>query len=203
MAEDESFDRYTAGLTVEDFDKLNPTIAAAMAELRRHFSDPSIQALHWNENYVAVPLTVTVRLPSRGPVGGVDIRRREPVVLLLHRKRYPYLAPLAYSDRRDFPKASLPHLNPTKATAPAWFCLHRGNLNTWFAEHGIVDLINRVRGWLRDGARDRLVPARDMFEPTRCHTTLGNLVYDHAAFLGLGLALLPRTVFDLNFKCSG
>jgi hypothetical protein len=31
---------------------------------------------------VAVPLEVGVELPSRGPIGGIDIRAREPVYLL-------------------------------------------------------------------------------------------------------------------------
>lgn len=155
---------------------------AAVERLRTAFPEQSIQALKWNAHYVAVPLEVAVELPSRGPIGGVDIRAREPIFLLLRQKRYPYSAPSAWSDRRDFPK-TLPHLNPTDPGVAANFCLHRGSLDTWFAEHDIVDLVERVRSWLRDAARDRLVAREDSFEPTRPADTLGRVIFDPEEFL--------------------
>jgi integrative and conjugative element protein (TIGR02256 family) len=141
--------------------------------------DISVQAgvLYWNANYAAVPLTVDVELPSRGPVGGVDVRKREPIVLLFNKKSFPYVAPLVYSDRTDFSKMAFPHVNVTGPKAPAWFCLHRGSIDTWFAEHTVVDLVERARGWLRDAARNRLVPKGDGFEPTRAADKLGTFYY--------------------------
>ncbi len=161
----------------EDEDKLSPAIRSAVAELRGKFADTDVPVLYWNANYAAVPLTVDVELPSRGPVDGVDIRKREPIVLLFNKKSFPYVAPLVYSDRTDFSKTAFPHLNVTGPKAPAWFCLHRGSIDTWFAEHTVADLVERARGWLRDAARNRLVPEGDGFEPTRAADKLGIFYY--------------------------
>src|SRR5258708_1226611 len=161
----------------EDEDKLSPAIRSAVAELRAKFADTEVPALYWNANYAAVPLTVDVELPSRGPVGGVDIRKQEPIVLLFNKKSFPYVAPLVYSDRTDFSKTAFPHLNVTGPKAPAWFCLHRGSIDTWFAEHTVADLVERAPGSLRHPARKRLVPEGDGFEPTRAADKLGIFYY--------------------------
>jgi hypothetical protein len=91
----------------EDEDKLSPAIRSAVAELRAKFGNLDVPVLYWNANFAAVPLTVEIELPSRGPVNGVDIRKREPILLLFSKKWFPYSAPLVYSDRRDFPKAAV------------------------------------------------------------------------------------------------
>jgi proteasome lid subunit RPN8/RPN11 len=160
-----------------DEDQLPPVIRAAVAQLRDKFSGEVIPVLHWNASYVATPLTVGVELPGRGPVDGVDIRKREPILLIFNRELFPYVAPLVYSDRKDFPKNKFPHINVTARGIPAWFCLHRGSIDTWFAEHTVVDLVERARGWLRDAARKRLVPEGDGFEPTRAADKLGTFHY--------------------------
>ena len=178
-------DHHTSAHQPEDQAKLSPRILSALEKLRRAFPGQPMEALHWNDHYVAVPLEVGVDLPTRGPVDGVDIREREPIFLLFHRRYYPHKAPLAYSNRPDFPKARLPHLNPTSPGRPANFCLHRGSLDSWFAEHTIVDLAGRVRGWLRDAARDRLVRREDGFEPTRAEDTIGYAIYDPAVLTRL------------------
>jgi proteasome lid subunit RPN8/RPN11 len=161
----------------EDEDKLSPAIRSAVTELRDKFADQNIPVLFWNNDYVATPLAVDVELPGRGPVNGVDIRKREPILLLFDRKSFPYLAPRVHSNRRDFSKSAFPHLNVTGPKIPAWFCLHRGSLDAWFAEHTVVDLVERARGWLRDAARNRLVPEGDGFEPTRAADKLGIFYY--------------------------
>ena len=89
-----------------------------------------------------------------------------------------YRAPLVYSNRRDFPKNKFPHINVTARKEPAWLCLHRGSIDTWFAEHTVLDLVNRARGWFRDAARNRLVPEGDGFERTRAAETRGTFIYD-------------------------
>lgn len=89
----------------EDEDSLSPAIRSAVAELRAKYPAQAAPVLKWNDNYVAVPLAVDVELPGRGPVGGVDIRKREPLLLLFPIRSFPYLAPRVYSDRRDFSKA--------------------------------------------------------------------------------------------------
>ena len=177
-------ERHTATQTPDDPARLSPAIAEAVATLRAAFPDLPVPALYWNKDYVAVPLEVGVELPSRGPIGGIDIRAREPVFLLFDRKRYPFKAPSAWSDRKDFPKSKLQHINPTKPGAPAHFCMNRGSLDAWFAEHGVLDLVGRVRFWLRDAARGRLIPHRDLFEPTRPYDPFGQAMFDPVALTG-------------------
>ena len=170
-------DLHSSTQTKEEEENLSPAIRSALAELRIRFADQDVPVLYWNGNYAAVPLMVDVELPSRGPVHGVDIRKREPILLLFSKKSFPYAAPLVYSNRRDFSKTAFPHLNVTAPKAPAWFCLHRGSIDTWFGEHTVVDLVERARGWLRDAARNRLVPEGDGFEPTRAADKLGVFYY--------------------------
>jgi hypothetical protein len=170
--------RHTASQQAEQPAKLNPAIADAVEILQAAFPAQKVPLLYWNAHYVAVPLEVRVELPSRGPVGGIDIRAQEPIFLLFNRARYPYVAPSAWSDRKDFPKTKLPHLYPTKPEAPANFCLHRGSLDAWFAEHDVLDVVQRARFWLRDAARGRLIPERDAFEPTRPYDTFGEIIFD-------------------------
>ena len=177
-------DFHTAKQPAEDENQLSPAIKTAAAQLREKFFDQDVPILCWNPSYVAIPLTVEVELPGRGTVNGVDIRRLEPIVLLIKKASFPYIAPRVYSNRRDFPKTKFPHLNPTAHGDPAWFCLHRGSIDTWFAEHTVVDLVERARGWLRDAARNRLVSDGDGFEPTRAAKPFGTFIYTPAVNIG-------------------
>lgn len=133
-------------------------------------------------------LEISVDLPTRGPVDEIDIRALEPVLLLFHRQHYLMEAPSAYSDRKDFPAKRLPHLNPTPPGGPVSLCLHRGSLDDWFAEHSLKDFVGRVRGWMRDAARNRLIREEDFFEGTRIFQSAGIVVYDPATLTQRALA---------------
>lgn len=176
---------YTASQKPESPAKISSEIKNAVLELQRAFPDQDIKALYWNKNYIAIPLEIEIHLPTRGPVGDIDIRKQEPIFLLLHRLHYPHKAPSAWSNRKDFPAPQLPHLNPKPSGSPPNFCLHRGNLNNWFAEHTIVDFVQRVRSWLRDAARDRLIRREDGFEFTRITDSLGYTIYEPSKFTQL------------------
>lgn len=170
---------YTSNLYPEKAGNLSPEITSAIVELQEVFPEQKIEALSsWDKYYIAIPLNVYVDLPTRGPVDDVDIREQEPIFMLLHRQNYPYKAPFIYSNRRDFPKGQLPHLNPRHSRSPPSFCLHRGCLDDWFAEHTIVDLVMRVQNWLRDAAGDRLIRREDGFEHTRLDEVMGYTIYD-------------------------
>lgn len=169
---------FTDSQKPEDPAKLSEAIKKTISELQRIFLQQKIEALFWNDNFVAIPLEIKVDLPTRGPVNDVDIREREPIYLLLHRRTYPYKAPSVYSNRRDFPIKRLPHLNPTKPGTAANFCLHRGNIDNWFGEHTVKDLVKRVQGWLRDAAADRLIRREDGFEETRLQNVSGFAIYE-------------------------
>jgi proteasome lid subunit RPN8/RPN11 len=175
-------DSFTSSLKAEDERHLSAAIQAALASLRDVFKQ-TVEPVTWNGDYIAVPLTVDVELPGRGPVGGVDIRPQEEIFLLLHRRFFPHLSPMVRSNRKDFPKSKFPHINPTPKGTAAYFCLHRGSLDAWFAEHTIVELVNRARDWLRDAARNRLIPEGDVFERTLIGATPRTLIYEPQTFL--------------------
>jgi len=78
--------------------------------------------------------------------------------------------------------SELPHINPTTKSIPAYLCLHRGNLDDWFAEHTVCDLVSRIRGWFRDAAGGRLIREDDRFESTRIVDSIGICVYDDEKF---------------------
>ncbi len=174
-------DLHTSNQKIEEPANLSPAINEAILDLKKAFSDQTIDALSWNKHYIAIPLDVAVDLPARGPVGSLDIQKREPIYLLLHRQHYPHKAPSAWSNRKNFPASMLPHLNPTSPGMAANFCLHRGNFDNWFAEHTIVDVVQRIRSWLRDAARDRLIRKEGGFEFTRISDTLGYTIYEPSA----------------------
>lgn len=179
-------------------------VRSAIRQLRHSFGADKIRLFHWGDEFTGVLITVTVHLPSRGTWADVDIREEEPLLLVFDNRRYPARAPRVFSDRDDFPSASLPHLIPTPPGMPACLCLHRGNIDEWFAEHTIVDLMRRAINWLQDAAAGRLIREDDRFEPTRLDTDriVGTAVYDPdmlIAFVerqgvlaqGPGQALLP------------
>lgn len=132
------------------------------------------------EDRVVFPIEVSVDLPSRGPVDGLDIREDEPLLLAFETTRYPRVPPAVFSDRRDFPAQRLPHIESVRADAVAQLCLHRGDMIEWFAEHDLTALVARARAWLRDAAAGRLQPPSDQFEPTRAPRGGGLIVFDSA-----------------------
>jgi len=168
---------FSDSLADEPVGECSVAIREAIAELGPFLRREPTSVKIWNKNFVAVPISVNVDLPTRGPVNGIDIRESEPVVILLHRRDYPDIAPIAKSDRRDFPASRLPHLNPTQKGSPPEFCLHRGSIQDWFSEHSITDYVQRIRGWLRDAASNRLIREEDRFEPTRLQEIRGLCIF--------------------------
>ncbi len=173
-------DRHSVERSEFPLAELPPPIQKGVEELHRGFPQSNIRCLSWNQTYVAVALDLAVDLPSRGPVEDLDIRPVEPVLFLFHKRRFPYKPPIVYSDRKDFPTARLPHLNPTSPDMPASLCLHRGSLDDWFAEHSLTNLVGRVRSWFRDAASNRLIRHQDLFEGTRIWDPLGIVIYTPA-----------------------
>lgn len=171
-------DLFTSSSLPEKETDLSSNIRSALSEIRESFPDQEIRPIKWNGNYVAIPLSLKIDLPTRGTVNNVDIRKVEPIFLLLHRKYYPYKAPQAWSNRRDFPKDRLPHLNPKPLGSAANFCLHRGSIDTWFSEHTILEYIQRIQEWLSDAASNRLMRDEDGFEATRIDTSVGYCIYE-------------------------
>ncbi|MEO0249068.1 MAG: hypothetical protein ABIN58_05890, partial [candidate division WOR-3 bacterium] len=176
-------DRYSSAYRPVKLSDCKPTIQAAILELQSADRPPELTLYHYGQ-FVVVRLTLTVNLPSRGPVNGIDIRPEEPVLIFFHEKGYPGRAPQIRVDRRSFPVHLLPHLNPVLPGEPPWLCLHRGNLSDWYAEHSIIDLVERARGWLEDAAKGQLIKESDRFEPTRIDPEywFGASVFDQQQF---------------------
>jgi len=92
-------------------------------------------------------------------------------------------APKVRADRDDFP-LDLPHLNCIKRNTPAWFCLAREALDTFYIRRGIQGILERLNQWLRDAAAGEL--DHDGWEPTpRLHGFSATL--DIAAFQKIAL----------------
>lgn len=176
-------DRYSSAYRPVKLSDCKPTIQATVLELQSTDNQPDLTIYQYGQ-FVAVRLTLAVSLPSRGPVNGIDVRRSEPVLIFFHEKGYPGRAPQVRVDRRSFPAHQLPHLNPVLPGEPPWLCLHRGNLSDWYAEHSILDLVERARGWLEDAAKGQLIKESDRFEPTRFDPEywLGASVFDQQQF---------------------
>ncbi len=133
---------------------------------------------------VAITAILEINLPSRGTVDDVDIRQYEPMIFLLHQTRYPYDAPQVLADRKNFPR-TLPHLNPVSQGLPVSLCLHRGNIHEWFAEHTILDFVDRTRAWLADAAVNNLIKEKDRFEATRLDEAGGFIMFPYKLFSDL------------------
>jgi proteasome lid subunit RPN8/RPN11 len=177
-------DLYTSSWQGLDVEALPAALRGAYDALTAHPCAHEVRLYSYDldDTYVALAATLDVALPSRGTVGGVDIRAQEPVVFLLHRERRVLEAPRVLADRRDFPK-TLPHLNPTPTARPASLCLHRGSIDEWFAEHTFDDFVDRARGWLADAAAGQLIKEVDRFEPMRVDEHGGIAVFPYAQLL--------------------
>lgn len=138
-----------------------------------------LDILEWNQNSVAISVILNVQLPPRGNYQDIDIREKEPVLIVFNKSSYPDKAPRAYSDRLDFPKKKLAHLYVSKEGKPAPFCLTRGNLDEWFAEKEIRDYILQIKSWLSDAASGELTSDSDQYEPLRLEGYNGTCVYKY------------------------
>lgn len=114
---------------------------------------------------IAIPITIKVALPSGGAVDDIDIREVEPLLLMVSKNNYPFIAPKVHSDRKDFPKTRLPHLYAVAEQAV--LCINRNGQNDWFAENTIEGLINSIELWLYKAGSGLLSSDGDEFDPTR------------------------------------
>lgn len=138
-----------------------------------------LKILKWDDEKIVIPLQVNVQLPPRGTYQGIDIRRKENILFVFHRTKYPDVAPRVYSDRKNFPKDKLSHIYIAKDNRPVPFCLVRGNYQEWFADKRITDLVVRVKNWLGDAASGALVEDGGQFDPMRLEGYRGTIIYKY------------------------
>lgn len=159
--------------------ELSREIQRSIRDIKVLLNKRKLDVLEWNENYVAIRVVLDVQLPPRGNYLNIDIRDKEPVLIVFNKSSYPFKAPRAYSDRLDFPKQKLAHLYVSKDGKPAPFCLTRGNLDEWFAEKEIRDYILQVKSWLCDASSGELANDSNQYEPLRLEGYYGHCVYKY------------------------
>ncbi len=150
-----------------------------------YFLGKEIKILSWDDSQIAIPLNCPVDLPPLGNFEKIDIRDIEPVLIVIHIKHYPFVAPLVYTDRLDFPKDSLAHLYVAQGERPPAFCMVRGNRNEWYADKQLRDVVVRISNWLRDAAAGLLTEDNDQFDPLRLESYSGINIYDYDVFASI------------------
>lgn len=152
----------------------NPDLLVSLEQLKKCLHIGDLEIREWTEEKIAIPIWINVTLPPLGNADNLDIRSREPVLLVFDPKNYPYTAPIAYSNRFDFPKNRLGHLYVAAKGKPPAFCLVRGNLDEWYADKMVKDVIIRIENWFRDAATGQLNEDGAQFEPLRLEGYVGD-----------------------------
>lgn len=154
-------------------------IQYSIQDIKTMLNKRKLDILEWDKNSIAISVVLNVQLPPRGNYQDIDIREKEPVLIVFNKSSYPDKAPRAYSDRLDFPKKNLAHLYVSKEGKPVPFCLTRGNLDEWFAEKEIRDYVLQIRSWLCDAASGELASDSDQYEPLRLEGYYGSYIYKY------------------------
>src|SRR5436190_11467745 len=133
---------------------VNKSIQEAIEEIKVFFDLQNVNLLAYDEYSIAIPVVFKVSLPTRGAVGGIDIKENEPCYIRIFLDGYPYSAPFIYSDRKNFPRQFLGHLYVTRGdNQPGGFCLVRNDLGEWFADKRMTDLLFVAKDWLFKAAK--------------------------------------------------
>lgn len=167
----QDLDKYTG--------KLSPSIKEAIIEIEHFMQISIIDILKYDAFNIAIPLNIHVNLPSKGTHENIDIRNIEPILLLLSLKNYPTTAPKIKSDRKDFPYTILSHLYVVSKNVAPTLCLVRENINEWFANRRIIDLISVAKQWFSKAANGLLSEDADEFEPVRLEGYRGYSIYNY------------------------
>jgi len=162
----------------------NPELRGSLQSLMTNVGH-DLPILEWDEGRIAVPIDITVDLPSLGNYEGIDIRETEPVIFVFDVLDYPLTAPRIFTDRLDFPKTSLAHLYIAVKGKPPGFCYVRENSDEWYANKRIQDLVIRISNWLRDAAVGELSEDGNQFEPLRLEGYSGTIIYDYNALTAM------------------
>ena len=164
-------------------EKLPVPIEEALAELKQFLKEDEIRVLKYSDSIIVIPLEVIVNLPSKGTSEGIDIRSSEPILVSFNIKNYPSTSPRIKSDRKDFPSDKLSHLYAVTKGLPPTLCLVRENLDEWFANRRISDLIFVARQWLSKASNGLLSEDADEFEPVRLEGYRGYSIYPYNRFV--------------------
>lgn len=166
-----------------DYEKYNEELPKAILdsiqEIKESLEISEIEVLKVNDFSVAIPILLEVNLPSKGTHENIDIRQTEPILISFSIKNYPTSSPRIRSDRKDFPSSNLSHLYAVTEGEPPTLCLVRENLDEWFANRRISDLISVAKQWFSKAANGLLSEDADEFEPVRLEGYKGYSIYSH------------------------
>jgi hypothetical protein len=165
--------------------ELSSSIEEAIFEIKHYLQIANIDILKYDKFSIALPLKINVNLPSKGTHKNIDIRAVEPILLLLNLKNYPTTSPRIKSDRKDFPSSILSHLYAVNKGVAPTLCLVRENLDEWFANRRISDLISIVKQWFSKAANGLLSEDADEFEPVRLEGYRGYSIYNYIKLYNL------------------
>lgn len=158
---------------------ISSEVSSFIDDVIRHYNLTDISVLQFSDVQIALPVKIPVSLPSRGAVN-IDIRKVEPVIIVVPVYGYPFIAPQVFSDRNDFPKHLLSHLFVTKEKdVPTPLCLVRNNRNEWFSSCLVSDFFNVVEEWFWKAASGFLSTDGEEFDPTRLESYVGYYVYKY------------------------
>lgn len=151
-------------------------ISEFINEVKNYYNLANVTLLKFDEHKVAISVEINVNLPPLGAVN-IDIREKEPIMIVASLNYYPFISPSIYSDRKDFPKQSLAHLYVSEKDDPACLCLVRNSKNEWFASHRLYDLLSVVNDWYYKAGSGILSDDGDEFDPIRLENYSGYQIY--------------------------
>jgi len=155
------------------------SIKEAIAEIQEFLQIADIQIFKFDDFNIAIPIDLGINLPSKGTHDSIDIRANEPVLIIFNLKNYPTSSPKIKSNRKDFPSSNLSHLYAIQKDAPPTLCLVRENLDEWFANKRISDLILVGKQWFSKASNGLLSEDADEFEPIRLEGYRGYSIYNY------------------------
>jgi len=157
--------------------KLPLTIQEGITETEEITNNYNLDIYKLDDKNIAVTLNIEVNLPSKGTHENIDIRANEPILLSFNLNGYPTTSPRIKSDRKDFPTDKLSHLYVVKTGIPPTLCLVRENLDEWFANRRLSDLILVGKQWFSKAANGLLSEDGNEFEPIRLEGYRGYSIY--------------------------
>lgn len=142
-------------------------VSAFFEEIRKALALETLPILQYDDTSVAIAVSISVFLPTRSTIDGIDIRETEPILIQVDVAQFPNVIPLVRSDRDDFPRSKLSHLYVGPETEPAALCLVRNNRHEWFASKSAMDLLTITRQWYFKAAIGKLADDNDEWDPAR------------------------------------
>jgi integrative and conjugative element protein (TIGR02256 family) len=181
-------------------------LKALVDEIKDYFVLTNVSLLIFDEFRVAIPVEINVDLPTRGAVD-IDIRAKEPILIVVSVNHGKYLCPSILSDRKDFPRNLLSHLFVVKEkTKPNPLCLTRNDRNEWYANSKISDVLDVVKEWYFKAGAGLLNTDGAEFDPTRLESYMGTHVYHYDRLYEIvrnGESVLPGVNFSMLFGSIG